>query len=41
MNDLTDNRNMTHNGGGRGQEWRKEGLYRGKRGVVGWGEGKK
>ena len=31
---------MTHNGGGWGQEWRKEGLYRGKRGVEGWGQGK-
>ena len=37
MNDLTDKRMMTHIGGGWGEEWRKEGLYRGKRGVGGVG----
>ena len=37
-NDLTDKRMMTRNGGWKGrQEWRKEGLYRGKREVGGLG----
>ena len=34
-NDIANKWMMSHNGGGRGQEWRKEGLYRGKRGVGG------
>ena len=41
MNDLADKQMITHNGGWEGgQEWRKEGLYRGKR-VVGGVEEKK
>ena len=40
-NDLTDKQMMTHMGVGRGQEWRKEGLYRGIRGVGEVGRRKK
>ena len=33
MNDLADKWMMTHNGGERGQKWRKDELYRWRRGV--------